>query len=975
MVIQNAETNRYVREYREGTMSREEASRRTRDIYRGGGGSSRAQVQAAEAAGRAAREAQEKAAIEKARIEAEQLAQIEAQKQAEAEKRRIEQLAVEIRKATAQKAQILKEELTRRAQNLKNLAVSGFDIISGGSVTDRRILRQQEDLNKQIENFNKQYSGDLDETAYQKAIQIEKELSDKQNKINQAFDTLATSKRSKVYGFFNPLEKRLTLAESKKLQDKLVSDTEKEIIRLKNELTTTTSRWKKFNIPISIKAYERELERYRAGGRPIVLTGDLPIIPFKTIPKGITSVRFTGTQKRLQDGRTVVNIAYKTSAGRTGKVQGFVKAVSRDKSIGVTAGRSGVKFFRSPTKFRVKDVQSFIGVEKAISKPAIMKLVKQIKTKPSIIKRIFPSKNKIFYHGTKADKVASILNKGLKPGNIRGGLSSSGEVFLTSNLKLAQKYTGGTGKIIQVRLTPQQYKTATKYGYRPLLGIKSEIIGIGRTIPNQNLRLMRDIRDVGNLRNLRRISDTGIITTTRKAKVINQLSAGRVATTKGTRAVKFGSKKIDYQDFIALSKVLSKRDLSFITGRAITGQGAKSKFIGMIKDLDKIGTSAVKFSPREARLVQRGVTKLVNTMVGSIGAAEKVARVVPKINKLAVASQGLKIITTNPKIFTPQILNSPSLIEQTLLKSSSPLLKLKQIPQLRFFPKISVATKVKTKVRLAQLEMRAKLATKLKIKTLNARLRMKQRARLATKLKTKMRSPRLKQLPKLELRQKTLLRRGTLTRPESIKMGGKKIVFPFFRLTPGFRPQQLSRPIQTFYVVEKIRGKFRKLYPKPLVLKDARDYAVYSIDNNLSRTAFFVPLGRAKRVVRPPRQIQNYASRNSFKVRPYRIRFGKRRQLVNGYIEKRRFFQDTSGERNALRVTRKISPQRRRQLIRQLQKARMRRFGNRSPQRNPMRRQVGVRPKRKMSLAQRNVLIARLKRARAVRMRMLRRRR
>lgn len=196
-----------------------------------------------------------------------------------------------------------------------------------------------------------------------------------------------------------------------------------------------------------------------------------------------------------------------------------------------------------------------------------------------------------------------------------------------------------------------------------------------------------------------------------------------------------------------------------------------------------------------------------------------------------------------------------------------------------------------------------------------------------------------------------------------------------FRPVQGFRPQQLSRPVQTFYVVEKIRGKFRKLYPKPLVLKDARDYAVYSIDNNLSRTAFFVPLGRAKRVVRPPKNIQNYASRNSFKVRPYRIRFGKRRQLVNGYIEKRRFFQDTSGERNALRVTRKISPQRRRQLIRQLQKARMRRFGNRSPQRNPMRRQVRVRPKRKMSLAQRNVLIARLKRARAVRMRMLRRRR
>lgn len=222
------------------------------------------------------------------------------------------------------------------------------------------------------------------------------------------------------------------------------------------------------------------------------------------------------------------------------------------------------------------------------------------------------------------------------------------------------------------------------------------------------------------------------------------------------------------------------------------------------------------------------------------------------------------------------------------------------------------------------------------------------------------------------LRLPLIVRAGRIIARRKILQPRKPI--PTLKANKGFKPQNLSKPVQTYYVVEKIRGKFRKLYPKPLSLRDARDYAVYSIDNKLSRTAFFVPLGMAKRVVRPPKPIQNYAARNAFKVRPYRIRFGKRRKLVNGYIEKRRFFQDTAGERTSLKSLRRITPQRRKQLVRQLQKARTARFGNRVHQIRPMIRRP-LRRTRRISMQQRRILIARLKKARMVRMRMLRRRR
>ena len=175
-------------------------------------------------------------ALEKAKAEAENIAKIEAQRQAAAEKVRIENLRRAIVEIGGKKAQALKQELIRRTQNLRNLAAQGYDIVSGGSLTERRILKQQEELNKRIDEFNKQYSGELSESSYEKAMRIEKDLNDKQNKINQEYDTLATSKKSIVYGFFNPSERRLTLANTQAETNRLVSKTEADLRNMKNWL-------------------------------------------------------------------------------------------------------------------------------------------------------------------------------------------------------------------------------------------------------------------------------------------------------------------------------------------------------------------------------------------------------------------------------------------------------------------------------------------------------------------------------------------------------------------------------------------------------------------------------------------------------------------------------------------------------------------------------------------------------------------
>jgi len=141
--------------------------------------------------------------------------------------------------------------------------------------------------------------------------------------------------------------------------------------------------------------------------------------------------------------------------------------------------------------------------------------------------------------------------------------------------------------------------------------------------------------------------------------------------------------------------------------------------------------------------------------------------------------------------------------------------------------------------------------------------------------------------------------------PRGVRSKAKTKPVARVRVPKGFTQKTLKKKVNTFYVVEKVRGKLKKLYPKPLKLQHARDLAVYQIDHRLSRTAFFVPLGKNKKVSTPPKSIIGYYSKNKFKVRPYRVKFGKKKVLVNGYIEKRKYIQDLRNEKAQMRNARK----------------------------------------------------------------------
>jgi len=182
----------------------------------------------------------------------------------------------------------------------------------------------------------------------------------------------------------------------------------------------------------------------------------------------------------------------------------------------------------------------------------------------------------------------------------------------------------------------------------------------------------------------------------------------------------------------------------------------------------------------------------------------------------------------------------------------------------------------------------------------------------------------------------TLLKSASLSKFKSPTILKRKKTFikkekpiPKTKILSGKTTKILSKAQPTYRVVTRKRGKIVNLFAKPLTLKDAKDYLAYSVDNSLTKTAWLVPLGKSKNVASPPRNTQGYFSKVSTKLRPYKIKQGKKKPLLSGYIEKRKYFQDTPGERGqAKRLRRKVTPAQKKILIARLKKARAVRMRN-----------------------------------------------
>ena len=719
-------------------------------------------------------------------------------------------------------------------------------IFTGSPPREQRLLKEQDKINKEIERFNNKYGEkSLSPEAYREAEEIQRRLQSKQDSWDRRYDSYGKTYLAKLRAIKGerPLS-TIEFKEEKERQERGLAKAKRELAKLRKS-NTPISRFRAKGLEGSIKGRERELERLKQTRIKRGLIGSpVPFAPVSFIPKGVTNVKFVGSQKKLKDGKVVTDIIFKTSKGEVGYARG-VQVSKGAKGKSIVLGQFGQKGVQFPTNIqKIKRVRTFVGKEFSITKPQTISVANRVR----------------LVNAGRITKPVTVIKK---------------------NVDIMAQ--GGVGRVITVR----------------------------------GKKLFRVVgTPTGNLKRV----------------------PGKV---------------LSVDDFASISAVVSKKDLNFIVGKAITSKGAKANFVGIIK-----GVKDIKKFDLTGGGVQQYTTalnKVISTTASALAQTNKVGGV-PKTAKVIASAEIISRALRGKPTTARQI---TKIVQRTLTKPPTQ----KQIIRGGLIPRTRTRDKLKTKItiKLNQKQM-SKLGNRLKNK-------IKQQTKITSK-----EALRLKQALRLKLTQNQIQRLVSLGRivpPQIFPVIRIPIIFGL-KLPKGFTRKILKEKRETYYVVIKIKGKKVNLTPRPLTLNDAKDFLAYRVDNGLSRSAWFEPLGKNKVVAVPPKSMRGYFNKISKKLRPFKIRVGRKRALRRGYIEKTKYIADTPGEKRALRklsrrgIRRKLNAKQRRIMLANLKRAR------RSTRRNtkvyrgiPKRRFV----KRRISPKQRRIMLANLKRARAIRMR------
>jgi len=381
----------------------------------------------------------------------------------------------------------------------------------------------------------------------------------------------------------------------------------------------------------------------------------------------------------------------------------------------------------------------------------------------------------------------------------------------------------------------------------------------------------------------------------------------------------------------------------------------------LIKRIKRLGF--IRYKGKKVNIVSAEVFKPSKKLVKRIALANKgklTKNQLLKLERELSKKLGRKIRIETPKSFRRLLrrrditklpvlrLRGKSIFVIGTRKRSTNKKKIKKVKR-----KVKSITRTRKKISVRKITPKRKVTRKKRVvkkkprvgvKKRNAKSRTRTRKRTpkrTTKRKVKRVKPRARPRPrpKPRARPRPRPRPRRSTRRKKPKVKGR---------LKRFSKRTLKKKEDVYYVVVKYKGRKRKLFPKPLTLKDAKDFLAYKVDNGLERTAWFEPIGKEKKVVRLPKSIKGYFSKNKKKLRPFRIRRGKKKEIIRGYIEKRKYALDTKREKEQLKRAKKRKPKKKKKIFKRKKVKRVpQRKVKRKPIKQPNKRKKPIRRKRR----------------------------
>ncbi len=236
------------------------------------------------------------------------------------------------------------------------------DFVSGGSITARKLKKEQEIIDERVARYNKKYSGELSRTAYNQAIEERKIIEKKKSKLKITTASLEKTFKRKYIGaaIWGVGEKSLESQVRKgSLQKENIAKLTSELKKLKTKRKAATSKLNKKRLDFLINNVEKTISDRKAGvGAKLFLGTPPPLIPAGIGIPTNTKVLYGGTTKRVGNVQ-VSNIRFQQLKS-SGKVSQVGKAnvysiLKGKKTFSITIG----KF----SKVSGKDPKTFVGVQ------------------------------------------------------------------------------------------------------------------------------------------------------------------------------------------------------------------------------------------------------------------------------------------------------------------------------------------------------------------------------------------------------------------------------------------------------------------------------------------------------------------------------------------------------------------------------------------------------------------------------------
>lgn len=145
----------------------------------------------------------------------------------------------------------------------------------------------------------------------------------------------------------------------------------------------------------------------------------------------------------------------------------------------------------------------------------------------------------------------------------------------------------------------------------------------------------------------------GVGTVIENLEGIAQASFGRTAQVKGDKLVRkviktkkgkrkaIPARKLKVKDFVSISSVLTRKDISLITGKTLTSEKDRIKFLGLIKGIDNVEDVFSTLSPKKRLQFKKALQDVVGTITASTVQSQKIiTQLSPKV-KFKLVRKGL----------------------------------------------------------------------------------------------------------------------------------------------------------------------------------------------------------------------------------------------------------------------------------------------------------------------------------------------